>query len=326
MIHDGLDTGDIADEQEVNAALSVSTDSVVVSVNFRLGVLGFLPTRMDVAAPTAMTAADDTPTQAAARRRLLQDTPTAVPAAAGATPAAPTAAGEAATPTAAAAPTEALPPGPGTGGLNGVHDIVVALNWVKLYIHNFGGNAAQVTLFGEGTGAMLACILGASPVAANLFSAIAMSSGSCGGGLHTVAPLPRNALLLASFMASMGETDTAALLSAPKADLLAAWKAQRTANPALHTTVLPLYWDDMLLTIDGWVLSEHPLVVRVLLYHLSASTLPAGSGRTLKRVQCSCYDASCHTGRCPCEQPTSGRSAHVCSAHPHRATLPTQSD
>jgi hypothetical protein len=41
-------------------------------------------------------------------------------------------------------PTYAAPAGPGTGGLNGVHDIIVALHWVQLYIHNFGGNASQV--------------------------------------------------------------------------------------------------------------------------------------------------------------------------------------
>lgn len=41
-------------------------------------------------------------------------------------------------------PTYAAPAGPGTGGLNGVQDIIVALEWVRLYIHNFGGNASQV--------------------------------------------------------------------------------------------------------------------------------------------------------------------------------------
>eukprot|EP01083_Nonionella_stella_P211284 764086_1 len=38
------------------------------------------------------------------------------------------------------------------GGLNGIYDQIVALNYVKKYISNYGGNPNQITAFGESAG------------------------------------------------------------------------------------------------------------------------------------------------------------------------------
>jgi len=306
LIHDGLETGGTTDEAETNAALSVSADSVVVTMNFRLGALGFLPVRAypdgtTAAAPTAAGGAAAAPADAAATptpvgggaatmaasptmqagaRRLAQDVEdyapgsgiTATTGAGGAgagegfgpegepgAPTAPTAVPSGGEPT-VSSPTFAAPAGPGTGGLNGVQDIIVALHWVQRYIHNFGGNAAQVTVYGEGTGGHIACILGASPQAQNLFTAIAMSSGSCGGGLHTVGAASRNEDVLVAYMGVLGNNNTAALYDLSAAELTQGWAALRALNPLDDSTYLPIFWDDPLMTIDGFVLTEHPLL------------------------------------------------------------------
>jgi hypothetical protein len=58
----------------------------------------------------------------------------------------------------------------GTGGLNGAHDVIVALQWIQQHIYSFGGDRDRVTLFGHSSGGSLVCWLGASPLAAGLFS------------------------------------------------------------------------------------------------------------------------------------------------------------
>ena len=39
-----------------------------------------------------------------------------------------------------------------TGGMNGIHDQIIALKWVNKYIADFGGDPNQVTIFGESAG------------------------------------------------------------------------------------------------------------------------------------------------------------------------------
>lgn len=58
----------------------------------------------------------------------------------------------------------------GSGGLNGVYDVIVALKWIQLHIDSFGGDPHRVTVFGHSAGGSVACMLGASPLAAGLFS------------------------------------------------------------------------------------------------------------------------------------------------------------
>ena len=59
--------------------------------------------------------------------------------------------------------------GPATGGLNGVHDILAALKFVKKYISAFGGDPNKVTLGGESSGSVSSCILAFSPLAKTYF-------------------------------------------------------------------------------------------------------------------------------------------------------------
>lgn len=60
----------------------------------------------------------------------------------------------------------------------GLHDQLLALNWVKANAHFFGGNAQQVTVFGESAGSISVGALILSPLAAGLFNRAIMQSGS----------------------------------------------------------------------------------------------------------------------------------------------------
>jgi len=47
-------------------------------------------------------------------------------------------------------------------GNNAMLDMVLAVNWVKDYIHFFGGNPNKIVAFGHGTGASCAMMLSLS--------------------------------------------------------------------------------------------------------------------------------------------------------------------
>lgn len=61
-------------------------------------------------------------------------------------------------------------------GNYGVSDMVTALEWVNKHIHNFGGDASKVTIFGESAGAQSTHLLLASPKAKGLFHRAIMQS------------------------------------------------------------------------------------------------------------------------------------------------------
>ena len=67
-----------------------------------------------------------------------------------------------------------------TGNL-GFEDQIAALKWVKASIAKFGGNPANVTIFGESAGGMSVCDHLLSPKSRGLFSKAIIESGPCGG-------------------------------------------------------------------------------------------------------------------------------------------------
>ncbi|CAE6953801.1 unnamed protein product, partial [Symbiodinium sp. CCMP2456] len=101
----GMVQGDSGEGRGVGngSALAHRGDVVVVSVNYRLGPLGFLPVR-----PFGANG--------------------------------------------------------GSGGMNGMHDQIVALRWVQTNIASFGGDPDQVTLFGCSAGSLSICVLSVSPL------------------------------------------------------------------------------------------------------------------------------------------------------------------
>lgn len=69
--------------------------------------------------------------------------------------------------------------GDGLGGNWGLMDQQAALRWVRANIAGLGGDAADVTVFGESAGAWSACHLMASPGSQGLFDRVILQSGTC---------------------------------------------------------------------------------------------------------------------------------------------------
>ncbi len=68
-------------------------------------------------------------------------------------------------------------PGGGSGNY-GILDMIQGLKWVKENIARFGGDPANVTIFGESAGGIAVSILAASPAAHGLFERVISESGS----------------------------------------------------------------------------------------------------------------------------------------------------
>ena len=118
--HGGSHTGGYAHSEIFNGTRFAQQDVVLVSVNYRLGSLGFL------AHPTL---ADESPH--------------------------------------------------GATGNYGLLDKVAALRWVRDHIGAFGGDAGNVTIFGQSAGAMSVCALMTSPLAHGLFHKAIGQSAAC---------------------------------------------------------------------------------------------------------------------------------------------------
>jgi len=71
---------------------------------------------------------------------------------------------------------------PSYGGQNGVHDSVVALQWVQRFISSFGGDPNRVTIFGQSAGGLSVCNLVVSATAKGLFQRAIIESGACTAG------------------------------------------------------------------------------------------------------------------------------------------------
>jgi para-nitrobenzyl esterase len=67
----------------------------------------------------------------------------------------------------------------GFGGMNGLRDQIVALEWVNQHISSFGGDPDDVTIFGESAGGEAVCMLSVSPLAKGLFHRAIQQSGEC---------------------------------------------------------------------------------------------------------------------------------------------------
>jgi para-nitrobenzyl esterase len=77
----------------------------------------------------------------------------------------------------------------GASGNYGLLDMIAGLEWIKKNIAAFGGDPANVTIFGESAGGIAVSMLCASPLARGLFhKAISQSGGSFGPPRNTTYP------------------------------------------------------------------------------------------------------------------------------------------
>lgn len=112
--------------------------------------------------------------------------------------------------------------GHGSSGNYGLQDMIAGLGWVKRNIARFGGDPANVTIFGESAGGIAVSMLAAAPPARGLFHrAISESGGSfaparlANEGGQNVQPLKDAEAFGAQFLARLGANDVAAARALP---------------------------------------------------------------------------------------------------------------
>jgi para-nitrobenzyl esterase len=142
-----------------------------------------------------------------------------------------------------------------TSGNCGVLDQVAALEWVRDNIASFGGDPANVTIFGESAGGMSVGTLLGTPAATGLFHRAIPQSGAA----HNAMPAKVAAEVTDELMKRLNVRTVAELVAAPSERLLAqraAMLAESFGNPDQTMTTSALPWQPIQ---DGVVLPEMPL-------------------------------------------------------------------
>jgi para-nitrobenzyl esterase len=122
----------------------------------------------------------------------------------------------------------------GSAGNYGLMDMVAALRWVKTNIKQFGGDAENVTIFGESAGADSVCILMASSEARGLFQKAIGESRALVDDQFPTYSLEEREREDGPWVAALGVKTLAELRALPAAKLL---EAARAGNAVRFTPV-----------------------------------------------------------------------------------------
>jgi carboxylesterase type B len=136
-------------------------------------------------------------------------------------------------------------PGLAGSGAFGLADQQAALKWVQRNARAFGGDARNVTIFGESAGGLSVCAQLAAPGSAGLFAKAIIQSGACAITVPGATPgrfdtfwKPRADVEQLGAAQPLGCQDVACLRGLPVAKLLEVHTV--FANPAYDTRVLPV--------------------------------------------------------------------------------------
>ncbi len=162
-------------------------------------------------------------------------------------------------------------------GNYGLADQIMALHWVRDNIARFGGNPANVTIFGESAGASDVNALIASPLSKGLFLRVMAQSGPV-GAQPSLAESEKRGADLAAKLGFTGEDALAKLRAVPDTELMA--KAAQ-GGPGLG------------INVDGWVLTEpatkvyaegREQKVALLIGNNSQEMQPRGAARDIREM------------------------------------------
>jgi len=173
----------------------------------------------------------------------------------------------------------------------GLRDAIAALEWVRDNIAAFGGDPAQVAIFGESAGGGIVLHIAATPSARFLYRGAIVQSGATFNTLDRA----RATLVLEALLSELGLDDAKQLLDVPVHELL---RAQATAQGTLLPTVgmMPFHptVDDDLLpwppaeALAAGSAAERPLVIGTttdeMRLFLDVSGEPPARDRLLTRV------------------------------------------
>ena len=141
-------------------------------------------------------------------------------------------------------------------GNYGFEDQLFALQWVKQNIGAFGGNANDVTIFGESAGGFSVCAAIVSPQGARLFQRAITESGPCGEPLPTLAGAQASGAAIVSALGCAESSDVATvacLRSLPPAAILA---EQSNITSASSLTSLAAFFPN----VDGVLIPQQPIL------------------------------------------------------------------
>ena len=143
-------------------------------------------------------------------------------------------------------------------GNYGILDLIAGLQWVQRNIPQFGGDPANVTIFGESSGGMMVCFLMSSPLARGLFERGILESLGCA---DTITPELKN---FSHYEGGVGTAEENGLrlmrdLNIPNGPEALAKLRGKTAKEILDASDRDrTVTFDIESTIDGWVLPEQP--------------------------------------------------------------------